>query len=78
MDATLERTIRERIEVEKSRTAPSPDSVPVPPIPTERYTDASFYALEMQHIFQICAGNIAPCTRGTPTATNSGIFTIGV
>lgn len=51
MDATLERTIRERIEVEKARTAPGPDSVPVPSIPTERYSDPAFFDLEQQHIF---------------------------
>lgn len=51
MDATLERTIRDRIEFEKARTAPAPDSVPVPLIPTERYTDPEFFALEMERIF---------------------------
>ena len=51
MDVTLERTIRERIEVEKSRTAPPPDAVPVPPIPTARYTDPAFFQLERDRIF---------------------------
>ena len=52
MDATLERTIRDRIEEEKARTAPPPDAVPVPPIPTARYTDERFFALEREAIFQ--------------------------
>lgn len=51
MDATLERTIRDRIEVEKARTEPAPDSVPVPPIPTARYTDPAFFALERARVF---------------------------
>ena len=51
MDATLERTIRERIEVEKARTGPSQDSIPVPLIPTTRYTDPAFFALEMERVF---------------------------
>ena len=51
MDVTLERTIRDRMEVEKSRTAPPADAVPVPPIPTARYTDPAFYQLERERIF---------------------------
>ncbi len=51
MDATLERTIRERIEFEKARTEPAPDSIAVPLIPTERYTDPEFFALEIERIF---------------------------
>ena len=51
MDMTLERTIRDRIEVEKARKAPPPDAVPVPPIPTARYTDPAFFQLEREHIF---------------------------
>ena len=51
MDATLERTIRERIESEKARTGPSEGSIPVPLIPTSRYTDPGFFALEMERVF---------------------------
>ena len=51
MDATLERTIRERIEVEKARTVPSEGSVRVPLIPTNRYTEPAFFALEMERVF---------------------------
>ena len=52
MDATLERTIRDRMEIEKERTAPPDEAIPVPLIPTGRYTDAAFYALEQEAIFQ--------------------------
>jgi len=51
MDATLEQTIRERIEVEKSRTSPPADAVTVPLIPTTRYTDPAFFELELEQIF---------------------------
>ena len=51
MDATLESTIRERIETEKARTAPPADAVVVPLIPTERYTDPMFYELERERLF---------------------------
>ena len=51
MDATLERTIRERIEVEKARTEPTADAVAVPLIPTERYTDPRFFDLELARVF---------------------------
>lgn len=51
MDDAVDVMIRERIEAEKARTAPPPDAIPVPPIPTERYTDPAFYALEMERIF---------------------------
>jgi phenylpropionate dioxygenase-like ring-hydroxylating dioxygenase large terminal subunit len=54
MDATLEQTIRERIEVEKGRTAPLDDAVAVPLIPTARYTDPAFYALEQERVFGRC------------------------
>ncbi len=52
MEATLERTIRERMEAEKARTSPPPDAVAVPPIPTERYTDPGWFELERTHVFQ--------------------------
>ena len=51
MDVTLERTIRERMETEKSRTGPPPDAIRVPPIPTNRYTDPEFFRLERERIF---------------------------
>ncbi len=51
MDAVLEQQIRDRIEQEKSRTGPPADAVPVPLIPTERYVDPAFYALEREHVF---------------------------
>jgi phenylpropionate dioxygenase-like ring-hydroxylating dioxygenase large terminal subunit len=51
MDVTLEKRIRERIDVEKSRTAPPPDAVAVPLIPTGRYTDPRFYELERERVF---------------------------
>ena len=51
MDATLEATIRERIEDEKARTEPPPDAIPVPLIPTGRYTDPAFYELETERVF---------------------------
>ncbi len=51
MDATLERTIRDRMATEKARTAPPPEAVPVPLIPTARYTDPDFFALERERLF---------------------------
>jgi len=51
MDATLESTIRDRIETEKARTAPPSEAVVVPLIPTERYTDPAFYELEKERVF---------------------------
>ena len=51
MDATLEQTIRDRMEVEKARTAPPPDAVAVPLIPTSRYTDPAFFELEKERVF---------------------------
>ena len=51
MDATLEATIRERIDGEKARTAPPPDAIPVPLIPTGRYTDPGFHELEKERVF---------------------------
>jgi phenylpropionate dioxygenase-like ring-hydroxylating dioxygenase large terminal subunit len=54
MDATLEQHIRERIEVEKGRTAPPDDAIAVPLIPTARYTDPAVYALEQERVFGRC------------------------
>ncbi len=51
MDVTLERNIRDRIDTEKARTTPPPEAVPVPPIPTTRYTDPAFFRLERERIF---------------------------
>lgn len=51
MDTTLETTIRERLRTEKERTGAPPDAVPVPPIPTARYTDPAFFALERERVF---------------------------
>lgn len=62
MDATLERTIRRRMEDEKARTAPPPDAVAVPPIPTGRYTDPHLFDLEMARIFRrswLFAGHVS-------------------
>lgn len=51
MDAVLEQRIRDRIAVEKTRTEPPPDAVPVPLVPTGRYVDPEFFALEREHLF---------------------------
>jgi phenylpropionate dioxygenase-like ring-hydroxylating dioxygenase large terminal subunit len=51
MDTSLETTIRERIDAEKSRTEPPADAVTVPLIPTGRYTDPAFYELERARVF---------------------------
>ena len=51
MDAVLEQRIRDRIAVEKARTEPPPEAVPVPLIPTSRYVDPAFHALEREHLF---------------------------
>jgi phenylpropionate dioxygenase-like ring-hydroxylating dioxygenase large terminal subunit len=62
MDAVVEQTIRRRMEDEKARTGPPPDAVPVPPIPTSRYTDPRFFELEMEHIFRrnwLFAGHVS-------------------
>ena len=39
MDAVLEQRIRDRIAVDKTRSEPPPEAVPVPLIPTGRYVD---------------------------------------
>ncbi len=54
MDTTLEQTIRQRIEIEKARTGQPADAVPVPLIPTGRYTDPAFYDLERERVFGRC------------------------
>jgi phenylpropionate dioxygenase-like ring-hydroxylating dioxygenase large terminal subunit len=51
MDTTLEATIRDRIDAEKARTAPPPEAIPVPLIPTGRYTDPAFHELEKERVF---------------------------
>lgn len=51
MDATLETTIRVRIDAEKARTEPPAGAIAVPPIPTGRYTDPAFFELERQRVF---------------------------
>jgi phenylpropionate dioxygenase-like ring-hydroxylating dioxygenase large terminal subunit len=51
MDAGLETQIRERLAVDKARTAPPDDAIAVPPIPTERYTDPAMFELERTHVF---------------------------
>ena len=51
MDATLETTIRDRIDAEKARTAPPADAIAVPLIPTGRYTDPAFFELEQERVF---------------------------
>jgi phenylpropionate dioxygenase-like ring-hydroxylating dioxygenase large terminal subunit len=51
VDAALEERIRARLATERDRTAPLPDAVPVPLIPTERYTDPAFYDLERARVF---------------------------
>lgn len=51
MDATLERTLRDRLAEEKVRTEPPADAIAVPPIPTGRYTDPAFHELERSGVF---------------------------
>ena len=51
MEAVLEQQIRLRIAEEKARTQPPPEAVPVPLIPTERYVDPAFHALERERVF---------------------------
>lgn len=51
MDTMLETTIRERLRTEKQRTGPPADAVAVPLIPTGRYTDPAFFALERERVF---------------------------
>lgn len=52
MQAALETRIRERIEAEKARTAPPPEAVPVPLIPTGRYTEEAMWELERDRLFR--------------------------
>jgi phenylpropionate dioxygenase-like ring-hydroxylating dioxygenase large terminal subunit len=52
MDTAVEQTIRERLAVEKDRTSPPPEAVPVPPIPTGRYTDPAMFELERERVFR--------------------------
>lgn len=51
MQAALDERIRERMAAEKARTAPPPDAVAVPPIPTTRYVDPAFFELERERVF---------------------------
>ncbi|MEA5522381.1 hypothetical protein VB854_25950, partial [Limnoraphis robusta CCNP1315] len=51
MQAALDERIRERMAAEKARTAPPPDAVAVPPIPTARYVDPAFFELERERVF---------------------------
>jgi phenylpropionate dioxygenase-like ring-hydroxylating dioxygenase large terminal subunit len=51
MDAVLEQDIRDRLTEDKGRTAPPRDAVPVPLIPSSRYVDSGFYALERERVF---------------------------
>jgi phenylpropionate dioxygenase-like ring-hydroxylating dioxygenase large terminal subunit len=51
VEAVLEQQIRLRIAEEKARTQPPPEAVPVPLIPTERYVDPAFHALERERVF---------------------------
>ena len=51
MDAVIEQRIRDRIAVEKVRSEPPPEAVPVPLIPTGRYVDPAFHALERERVF---------------------------
>lgn len=51
MDATLEQTIRDRIDEEKARTAPPAEAIAIPPIPIGRYTDPAFYEQEKERVF---------------------------
>jgi phenylpropionate dioxygenase-like ring-hydroxylating dioxygenase large terminal subunit len=51
VEAVLEEQIRLRIAAERDRTQPPPEAVAVPPIPTRRYVDPAFHALEREHVF---------------------------
>ncbi|MCP4434725.1 MAG: aromatic ring-hydroxylating dioxygenase subunit alpha [Actinomycetia bacterium] len=51
MDAALETRIREQMEVEKARTSPLDEAIPIPTIPTGRYTEQAMYDLEMERVF---------------------------
>jgi phenylpropionate dioxygenase-like ring-hydroxylating dioxygenase large terminal subunit len=51
MDVMLEKRIRDRIVEEKARTAPPPEAVRIPLIPTGRYTDPAFFELERERVF---------------------------
>ena len=51
MDAVLDQQIRERLAVEKARTEPPPEAVAVPLVPTGRYVDPEFHALERDRLF---------------------------
>lgn len=52
MEAALEAAIRQQLEDNRERTAPSADAVEVPPIPAARYSDPEFFALEEAHIWR--------------------------
>ena len=52
MDEVLETRIREGLEANRTRTAPPPEAVPVPPIPVARYTSAEFFELERSRVWQ--------------------------
>lgn len=52
MDATLEATIRAQLADNRDRSAPPPDAVPVPPLPSGRYHDQRLFDLERDRVWQ--------------------------
>ncbi len=52
MDPVLEDDIREQLAMNRDRTAPPDDAVPVPPIPVGRYRDPQMYELETERVWR--------------------------
>jgi phenylpropionate dioxygenase-like ring-hydroxylating dioxygenase large terminal subunit len=52
VDPVLEADIREQLELNRLRTEPPPEAVPVPPIPVGRYRDEAMYALEQDRVWR--------------------------
>jgi phenylpropionate dioxygenase-like ring-hydroxylating dioxygenase large terminal subunit len=51
MDLALEQRIRDRLATEQARTSPPDEAIVIPALPTGRYTDPTFYALEREFLF---------------------------
>jgi len=52
VEAALEAAIRQQLEANRARTGPLPDAVEVPPIPTGRYAEPAWFALERERLFR--------------------------
>jgi len=66
--------LRELMDYEAARDAPPAGFPPLPPIPSERYTDPVFYQLEQQYL-SAAAGYLRRTLMSCP---NRGVFNDGI